>query len=193
MSRAASPIPKFTAWFREAKSARVPLPHAMVLATVSASGRPAARFVLLKRCDARGFVFFTDGRSPKGVHLEKNPRAALVFYWDRIRKQVRVEGRVEPVPDDEADADWRKRPRPHRLETLSARQSSPVKSPKELRRRVGRLEERFPDDVPCPAFWVGYRVVPDVVEFWAQQSDHLHDRQRFERGRHGWRSSWLQP
>jgi pyridoxamine 5'-phosphate oxidase len=193
VSRAGSPIRKFTAWFRDAKSARVPLPHAMVLATVSATGRPAARFVLLKRCDAQGFVFFTDERSPKGEHLEKNRRAALVFYWDRIRRQVRVEGRVESVPNHEADADWRKRPRPHRLETLSAPQSSPVKSPNELRRRVDRLGEQFPGDVPRPPFWIGYRVVPDVLEFWAQRSDRLHDRQRFERGRRGWRSSWLQP
>ncbi len=171
-----------------------PIPEAMVVATSSRDGRPSARFVLLKRADARGFVFFTDRRSRKGAELRKNPLAAAVFYWDRIGKQVRIEGRVEVVSAAEADAYWATRPRPSRLAAASSRQSATLAHRRMLLDAVRRLRRSVDGQaVPRPPAWGGYRIVPERIEFWERRAHRLHDRELFVKGRQGWKRRLLQP
>lgn len=196
MSRARStdPLARFRLWFRQAHRARIPIPEAMALATASPNGAPSVRFVLLKMADERGFTFFTDTRSPKGRDLARNPRAALVFYWDPIGKQVRVSGRVEPVSPAEADAYWRTRPRESRLAATASRQSAPLATHAALLARWRRLRTRYRGkDVPRPRGWRGFRVVADEIEFWTRHAHRLHHRERFVRTRRGWRRRLLQP
>lgn len=192
--RRADPIAQFRRWFRQAERARIPLPEAMALATAGRRGRPSVRFVLLKGADARGFVFFTDGRSRKGRDLAQNPRAALVFYWNPIGKQVRIEGRVEEAPAAEADAYWATRPRASQLAANASRQSADLRSRKWLMAHWRTLRRRFrAAPIPRPPRWTGFRVVPESIEFWTHHEHRLHDRERFVRGRTGWRRRLLQP
>ena len=190
----ADPITKFKQWYAAAARARIPLHDAMALATADRGGTPSVRFVLLKGADARGFVFFTDGRSRKGRELARRPRAAFVFYWDRIAKQVRVEGRIEPVTAAEADAYWETRPRNSRLAAASSTQSAPMPSHAWLMTRWSRLRrELVGRPVPRPSYWNGYRVVPEVIEFWKRGAHRLHRREHWRRTRGGWRRTLLQP
>ena len=191
---AVDPVARFRRWFREATRTRVPLPEAVALATASPNGRPSVRFVLLKEADRDGFVFFTDGTSRKGRELARNPYASLACYWDRIGKQVRVEGRIVPVAPEEADAYWATRPRGSRLAALSSSQSAALGSRGELLARWRRLQRRHSrGDVPRPAAWSGYRIVPRTIEFWTRGEDRLHHREEFRRTRTGWRRRLLQP
>ncbi len=191
---AVDPIARFRRWFAEASRARVPLPEAIALATVSAAGRPSVRFVLLKQVDRDGFVFFTDGGSRKGRELARNPYVSFACYWDRIGKQVRVEGRVEPVTPDEADAYWATRPRGSRLAASSSSQSRPLATRSVLVRRWHQLQRRHVGGVvPRPHAWMGYLIVPTAIEFWTRGKDRLHHRELFRRGRTGWRRRLLQP
>jgi pyridoxamine 5'-phosphate oxidase len=193
-TKVSDPIARFAGWFAAAERSGEPIPEAMAVATSSRDGRPSARFVLLKRADARGFVFFTDGRSRKGAELRKNPLAAAVFYWDRIGKQVRIEGRVEVVSRAEADAYWATRPRPSRLAAAASRQSAMLPRRQALLDAVRRLRNSLDGQaVPRPAAWGGYRIVPERIEFWERRAHRLHDRELFVRGRHGWKRSLLQP
>jgi pyridoxamine 5'-phosphate oxidase len=173
------------------------MPEAMVVATSTRAGRPSARFVLLKQVDARGFVFFTDGRSRKGEELRDNPRAAGAVYWDRTGKQVRVEGRVEVVPAPESDAYWETRPRASRLaaaSSASSHQSATLRRRAQLLEAVRRLRQSLSGrTVPRPATWQGYRIVPERIEFWTRRAHRLHDRELFVRGRDGWKRRLLQP
>lgn len=188
------PIARFAEWFATAKRSREPIPEAMVVATSTRKGRPSARFVLLKQVDARGFVFFTDGRSRKGAELRENPVAAAVLYWDRHGKQVRIEGRVEVVSDEEADAYWATRPRSSRLAAASSHQSAPLTSRRHLIAAVGRLRRAIHGQaLPRPVAWRGYRIVPERIEFWRRRAHRLHERELFVRSGGGWKRRLLQP
>jgi pyridoxamine 5'-phosphate oxidase len=166
----------------------------MALATATRAGVPSLRMVLLKQADARGFVFFTDARSRKGRELRSNPRAAATFHWNTMGRQVRVEGRVVELGDAEADAYWVTRPRGSQLSGATSHQSSALASRAALVRRRDALEHRLAGgDVPRPAEWRGFRIVPDAIEFWTHRDDRLHHRELFRRRAGAWRTSLLEP
>ena len=192
---AADPIAQFAVWFAEAQNAEVPEPNGMTLATATADGDPSARIVLLKGVDARGFTFYTDYRSRKGAELDANPRAALLFWWEPLERQVRVRGRVERASRAESAAYFATRPRGSRLGAWASRQSSVITERAALERELAAVEARFAaaEDVPLPEHWGGYRVVPDEVEFWQGRESRLHDRLRFVRSDDGWRRERLSP
>ncbi|WP_437630126.1 pyridoxamine 5'-phosphate oxidase [Sorangium sp. So ce854] len=167
---------------------------AMTLATVDASGRPSARMVLLKGIDDRGFVFFTNYASRKAADLEANPFAALCIHWAKAAEQIRVEGRVERIGDAESDAYFATRPRGSQIGAWASRQSAPLPSRERLIERVREIEARFEGGpVPRPAFWGGYRLVPERVELWRGQESRLHDRVVYLREGDGWRVERLYP
>src|SRR5262245_27454283 len=188
------PVRQFQRWFDAAVAAGLPEPNAMTLATCTADGVPSARIVLLKICDERGLAFFTNYRSRKGRELANNPRAALVFFWPALERQVRVEGRVELVSADESDAYFASRPVNSRLGAWASDQSAVIPSREELERKQRELEAQFPDGrVPRPPHWGGYRVVPDVFEFWQGRPSRLHDRLRYRRVEGRWVIERLSP
>jgi pyridoxamine 5'-phosphate oxidase len=188
------PIRQFSAWFDEARAAGVRFPETMTLATATADGRPSARMVLLKGADERGLAFYTNRESRKGRELAANARAALVLYWQEVGRQVRLEGRVEAVGDEESAAYWATRPRGSRLSATVSPQSEVVQSRGWLEARVSELAERVGDaEVPLPPFWGGYRVMPDVIELWEHRDDRLHDRVRYTRVDGVWRRERLAP
>ena len=185
------PLAQFAAWFRAAGEAGVPVPEAMALATAAPDGAPSARMVLLKGYDERGLVFFTSYGSRKARELAANPRAALLFHWQQLGRQVRVEGAVSPVPEEESDAYFRSRPLGSRLSAIASEQSEPVAARAELEARVAALEGD--PDPPRPAGWGGYVLSPVAYEFWQHRDDRLHDRFRYERSGSGWQIARLQP
>jgi pyridoxamine 5'-phosphate oxidase len=188
------PIAQFGEWFDAAREAGVRVPETMTLATASADGTPSARMVLLKGADEDGFVFFTGYESRKGEELAANPRAALVFYWQPLGRQVRVEGPVERVPETESAEYWATRPRGSQLAAWTSRQSRPLASREELEQRYGELErEHEGREVPLPPHWGGFRLRPEVIEFWEHRDNRLHDRVRFTRARDGWQAQRLWP
>ncbi|HVN86622.1 MAG TPA: pyridoxamine 5'-phosphate oxidase [Candidatus Binatia bacterium] len=194
MPRVTNPLAQFHHWFAEAQRANVPLPEAMALATTSAKGRPAVRYVLLKAADARGFVFYTNGRSRKGRELRTNPFASAVFYWDATSKQVRIDGRVEHVAAADADAYWATRPRESQLAAIASRQSAPLASHATLLALWKHLRRKYLGQaIPRPRGWIGFRIVPDTIEFWTRGEHRLHQRELFTRNRHGWKRTLLQP
>jgi len=189
-----APLALFERWFARATRARIPLPEAMALATADAKGRPSVRFVLLKQVDGGGFVFFTDGGSRKGHELRATPRAAAVFYWHPLGKQVRIEGAVEEVAPVEADEYWRTRPRASRLAALASTQSAALPSRRELLARWRELRVQYRGKpVPRPRRWTGFRIRPDVVEFWTRGANRLHTRECYRRRGKRWRRTLLQP
>ncbi len=185
------PLVQFAAWFGAAGDAGVPVPDATALATAAPDGAPSARMVLLKGFDARGFVFFTSYESRKGRELARNPRAALLFHWQPLGRQVRIEGAVSQVPAEESDAYFRTRPLRSRLSAIASDQSEPVTARAELEARVAALEGD--PDPQRPAHWGGYVLAPVSYEFWQHRDDRLHDRFRYERERDGWRIERLGP
>ena len=188
------PITEFARWFDEAVKAEVQEPNAMTLATASPDGTPSARIVLLKGFDQRGFVFFTDHRSQKGTELGRNPRAALVFYWPELERQVRITGTTTTVEREESDAYFRSRPRGSRISAWVSHQSQVIGSRQQLENRVPELERKYPgDDVPLPPYWGGFRVAPGTVEFWQGRTSRLHDRIRYARDGEHWRIERLSP
>lgn len=180
---AATWLEQLTGWLQEAVLEGVLEPNAMVLATASADGTPAARTVLLKGLDERGLAFYTNLRSRKGRELDQNPRASAVLPWLSLRRQVRVDGSVEEVGAEEADAYFGSRPRGSRLSALASPQSEVIDSRAELERRYAELERSHPDPSPVarPQWWGGRRLVPSSVEFWQGRENRLHDRLRFRR------------
>ncbi len=189
----ADPMVAFRAWFREAEDA-VPRADAMTLATATADGRPSARVVLLRGLDERGFVFFTNRESRKGLELLENPHAALVFHWWELGRQVRIEGVVEEVDSAGSKSYWETRPRASRLAAWASPQSRPIRARTELDGLYAEADARFGDaGVPLPPFWGGYRVVPETLEFWTHRENRLHDRIRYERTGAGWRRERLAP
>ncbi len=188
------PLEQFEHWFAEAKRAGVEVPEAMTLATADAEGAPSARMVLLKGVGEDGFVFYTGYGSRKSEELEQNPRAALVFYWRPLGRQVRVEGSVERVSEPESAAYFATRPRGSQLAAWASHQSRPLGSREELERRYAELEREYEGrEVPLPPHWGGYRLRPEAIEFWEHRENRLHDRIRYTRAREGWKVERLSP
>jgi pyridoxamine 5'-phosphate oxidase len=179
---AADPFDQFADWYAAAVDATDDRAAAMTLATATAEGKPSARVVLLRGFDERGFVFYTNYESHKAADLEANPRAALLFYWPQLDRQVRVEGPVHRVDPAESDAYFAGRPRGHQIGAWASPQSRSIPDRADLESRLAAVEESFADagdDVPRPTFWGGYRVVADAFEFWVNRTDRLHDRVRY--------------
>ncbi|OGT83536.1 MAG: pyridoxamine 5'-phosphate oxidase [Gammaproteobacteria bacterium RIFCSPLOWO2_02_FULL_61_13] len=191
----ADPFQLFQAWFQAAADHGIEIPNAMVLATADAAGRPSARYVLLKGLDETGFVFFSHAVSEKGGQLHANPRAALVFYWAPMHRQVRVEGNVSEVSVAEADAYFASRPYASQISAWVAPQSSTVTSREFLDQRAAELDRQFAGGpVPRPDTWIGYRVRPERIEFWQGRENRLHDRLCYERtGGSAWSMRRLAP
>lgn len=188
------PIGLFVDWLEDAKRYEPNDANAMSLATVDAAGAPDARMVLLKDVDGRGFTFYSNRESAKGQALEAHPAAALLFHWKSLRRQVRVRGRIEPVSTAEADAYFASRARESRIGAWASDQSRPLESREALELAVARETARFEgQDVPRPERWVGWRVIPETVEFWRDRPFRLHDRLLFTRDGEGWTTARLQP
>jgi pyridoxamine 5'-phosphate oxidase len=191
---AGDPLEQFRRWFAEAGAAGVDTPEAMALATAAPDGRPSVRMVLLKDAGETGFAFYTSYESRKGDELAANPQAALLFHWRPVGRQVRVEGAVGRVPAAESEAYFRTRPLGSRLAAWASPQSRPLADRAELEALVAGVRARYPgDDVPLPPHWGGFRLVPQVYEFWQHRDDRLHDRVRYERVGAGWRRERLGP
>jgi pyridoxamine 5'-phosphate oxidase len=190
----ADPVAQFGRWFEQAEQAGLLEPTAMTLATATPDGRPSARMVLLRGFDQRGFVFYSNYDSRKGAELAANPLAALVLWWGELERQVRVEGRVERTSRAESEAYFHSRPPGSQLSAAASPQSRVIEGRAVLEQRVARLAARHPDgQVPLPPFWGGFRVVPEVVEFWQGRPNRLHDRLRYTRAGPGWRIERLAP
>jgi pyridoxamine 5'-phosphate oxidase len=189
------PVVQFGRWFDDAKAADLVEPSAMTLATATAEGVPSARMVLLRGVDQRGFVFYTNYESRKAAELAANPRAALVFWWGELQRQIRVEGPVERTSQQESAAYFRTRPLGSRLSAWASPQSRVIPGRAVLDQRVAELAAGHPDgDIPLPPFWGGYRLVPEVVELWQGRPNRLHDRLRYTREPGGgWRIERLAP
>lgn len=189
------PVVLFAAWFAGARQAGLALPETMTLATATPDGAPSARVVLLKGVEREGgFLFFTNRDSRKGRELAANPRAALVLHWGPLGRQVRIEGRVEPLADAESDAYFRTRPRGSRIGAWASPQSRPISGRDELERRVAELERTYPGEgIPLPPFWGGYRVRAHAIEFWQHGDDRLHDRFAYRRDAGAWTLTRLAP
>lgn len=170
------PFEQFSEWFQLVLKSDFIEPTAMVLSTVDKYGIPSSRMVLLKKFDKRGFVFFTNYESKKGNDIANNPNVSLLFYWDKLERQVRIIGRAEKISQEESEEYFRTRPYLSRIGAWASKQSSPLKSRFTLMREVARLTIKFPSEVPLPPFWGGYRVVPNYFEFWQGRPSRLHDR-----------------
>lgn len=189
------PLRQFAVWFEQASEAGAPQPEAAAVATASPDGAPSVRYVLVKQFDERGFVFFSNYESRKGRELRDNPRAALLFYWEALGRQVRIEGTVERATPDESIAYAHSRARASQLSALASPQSQVIESREWLERRVDELAERYGDqDLPAPDTWGGLCVTPESYEFWQQRQDRLHDRVRYTRAADAsWRIDRLAP
>lgn len=189
------PIAQFQNWFDHAVTMGAPQAEAMTLATASPEGHPSARIVLLKAVDQRGFVFVTNYESPKGRDLAPNPRAALVFHWASLHRQVRIEGLVERTSEEESDRLFNARERDHQCSSLASRQSEPV-TLAELDRRYAELQQQYRGKpIPRPAYWGGYRLRPERMEFWQHRLARMNDRMLYVRRSHGdgWERRRLSP
>jgi pyridoxamine 5'-phosphate oxidase len=189
------PLRQFAVWFGEAAAAGLRLPEAAALATASVAGVPSVRMVLVKELDERGFVFYSNYESRKGSELAANPAAALLFHWDRLGRQIRIEGTVQRTSADESAAYVRSRPRGSQLSALASPQSQTIDSREALERRVAALEDRYAGELPLPTDWGGFRLVAQTFELWQQRHDRLHDRLRYRRGGDdgGWAIERLAP
>lgn len=188
------PFDLFDQWFADARAAEINDPEAMALATVDGTGQPSVRMVLLKGVDARGFVFYTNRESRKADDLRAHQKAALLFHWKSLRRQVRVEGPVSLVEDDESDAYFTTRNRDSQLGAWASDQSRPLDRRETFEDRFAEMQRRFDGKpVPRPPHWGGYRVTPERIEFWLDRAHRLHERRLFERAGDGWRESLLYP
>ncbi|MCG8693296.1 MAG: pyridoxamine 5'-phosphate oxidase [Minwuiales bacterium] len=189
-----APFDLFDEWFAKAEAEEPRDPNAMALATADPDGRPNVRMVLLKGVDPTGFVFYTNFESQKGTELLANPNAALCFYWKSLQKQVRVQGPVTPVSDEEADAYFDSRARDSRIGAWASQQSRPMAGRFDLEKAVARYAAKYAvGSVPRPPYWSGFRLVPDRFEFWDERPFRLHDRLVFIRRDSGWDTEKLYP
>ncbi len=188
------PIKQFDRWFEEAKKSNLHYPEAMSAATATPDGRPSVRMVLLKGHDQRGFCFYTNYESRKGGDLANNPRVALLFYWEPYERQVRIEGAVEKLSEEESYAYFQSRPRGSRIGAWASAQSAMIENREELEKLVAKYEAQFKDDeIPLPPFWGGYRCVPESIEFWQGRANRLHDRLCYLRENGDWKIVRLAP
>jgi pyridoxamine 5'-phosphate oxidase len=188
------PIKQFQVWFGEAVAAKLPMPEAMTLATATPDGKPSARMVLLKQVDHDGFVFYTNYNSAKAEQLDSNPYAALVFYWSRLDRQVRVEGSVVKTSAQESRDYFRTRPRESQIGAWASAQSEAILSREVLEQRAQELEALYRDrEVDLPEHWGGYRLKPERIEFWKSRIGRLHDRIVYQRAATGWSITRLGP
>jgi pyridoxamine 5'-phosphate oxidase len=193
MAAGSDPIATFRAWMKDAEAKEWNDPNAVALATASRNGMPSVRIVLMKRLDERGFAFYTNAESQKGVELAENPRAAMCFHWKSLRRQVRVSGAVSELPAEDADAYFRSRTRLSRLAAVASAQSRVLESRKALEARVRELGEEFPGEIPRPEHWKGYVLRPESIEFWQDGAGRMHDRFLFVKTEEGWRMDRLFP
>jgi pyridoxamine 5'-phosphate oxidase len=188
------PIKQFQLWFNDAFAAGLPMPEAMTLATATPDGKPSARMVLLKQVDGDGFVFFTNYRSAKAEQLDANPYAALVFYWAKLDRQVRVEGSVVRTSAQESRDYFKTRPRESQIGAWASAQSQAIDSRDVLEQRAHELEALYLDrEIDCPEYWGGYRLKPERIEFWKSRVGRLHDRILYQRNATGWSITRLAP
>jgi pyridoxamine 5'-phosphate oxidase len=187
------PIALFKDWLKEAESSEPNDPNAAALATATPDGRPGVRMVLVKRVDERGFCFFTNAQSRKGVQLHSNPWAALCLHWKTLRRQVRVEGPVKELESADVDAYFHSRSRDSQIGAAVSQQSRPLGSREQLEAQVRQFAEEHPGEVPRPSYWKGYCIYPEQIEFWINGENRLHDRFLFIRGSSGWKTIRLYP
>ena len=188
------PLEQFTHWYEHAVAAGLPEPEAMALATATPDGAPSVRFVLLKGIDERGVEFFTNYESRKGRELGENPRASLAILWKPLQRQVRLEGPVEILKPEESDEYFASRSRGSQLGAWASRQSQAIPDRDWLEDRLAEMDASYPDAVPRPPHWGGFRLVPHTIEFWEGRPNRLHDREVFTRGADGaWHSRRLSP
>ena len=187
------PLRQFTDWFEEAQATGLRVPEAVALATATRDGEPSVRMVLLKGFGERGFVFYSSYESRKGRELEANARGALLFYWDPLRRQVRIEGDVERLPERESNEYFQTRPLGARLSAWASRQSEVVESRQALEEAVEELRGHVGEELHAPPYWGGYVLRPSVFEFWQHRDDRLHDRLRYRRDENAWMRERLAP
>jgi len=188
------PIAFFKAWLKEAEDSGIILPESMSVSSCTAEGRPSSRMVLLKEVDQQGFVFFTNYNSRKSLELQENPFAALLFHWNMLQRQVRVEGRIERISEQESADYFHSRGRGSQIGAWASHQSDELESREVLAARVKMFEEKFKGkEIPLPEFWGGYRVVPDRIEFWQGKADRLHDRFIYQPNGKSWDITRLNP
>jgi pyridoxamine 5'-phosphate oxidase len=193
ITNGSDPLATFRAWMKDAEAAEPNDPNALALATASREGLPSVRMVLMKRVDERGFAFYTNAESQKGVELAENPRAAMCFHWKSLRKQVRVSGMVTELSAEDADDYFRSRSRLSQLGAAASEQSRLLESREVLEARVRLLETVFPEEIPRPEYWKGYVLRPERIEFWQDGAGRLHDRFLFVRLEDVWRMERLFP
>jgi pyridoxamine 5'-phosphate oxidase len=193
METADDPIALFVAWMKSAEESELNDASATALATATRDGMPSVRMVLMKRVDQRGFCFYTNAESQKGVELAENPRASMCFHWKSLRRQVRISGGVSELSAEEADDYFQNRPRLSQLAAVASQQSRVLAGREVLEDRVKELERVFPDKIPRPAYWRGYLLRPERIEFWKSGAGRMHDRILFLRSGEGWRKERLYP
>ena len=188
------PFGLFATWFEEAEASEPNNANAMALATATPGGAPSVRMVLLKDWSPNGFTFYTNGLSRKGMEIGQNPQVALLFYWKTLGRQVRIEGPLEQVSDEEADAYFASRPRDSQIGAHASQQSAALDERATFLERIAEVEARYEgQDVPRPSHWTGYRVAPHFVELWSDRANRLHDRRLYTRSAEGWTSTLLYP